>query len=30
MKGAVKNGIKVFSEYLKADGVDKFSLEKIY
>jgi uncharacterized protein YcaQ len=30
MKSAVKNGIKVFSEYLKADGVDKYSLEKIY
>ena len=30
MKIAIKNGIKVFSEYLRADGIDKYSLEKIY
>jgi len=30
MKNAIKNGLKAFSEYLKADGIDKSSLQKIY
>ena len=30
IKIAVKNGLKVFSEYLKADGIDKESLQKIF
>ena len=30
MKSAVKNGLKIFSEYLKADGIDKGLLEKIF
>ena len=30
LKSAIKNGLRVFSEYLKADGTDKDSLRKIY
>lgn len=30
LKNAIKNGLKLFSEYLKADGIDKNSLKKIY
>jgi uncharacterized protein YcaQ len=30
LKSAIKNGLKTFSEYLDADGIDKTSLERIY
>ena len=30
LKSAIKNGLNAFSEYLKAEGINKKSLEKIY
>jgi uncharacterized protein YcaQ len=30
LKSAIKNGLKIFSEYLNADGIDKESLGSIY
>ena len=30
LKDAIKNGLKAFSKYLKADGIDKNLLQKIY
>jgi hypothetical protein len=30
LKSAIKNGLKIFSEYINADGVDKESLGRIY